>query len=237
MTKEITKQHIDVLTLFPDFFTPFLKTSIIGRTVTEEKVAIHVHDIRDFTANKHLKVDDYPYGGGAGLVLMVQPIYDALAHCIQQPYSSEYPEIIMLTPQGEPFTHQIAEELSQKEQLIFLCGHYEGFDERVREHLVTRELSLGDFVMTGGEIPAMAMIDASVRLQAGVIKKDSIDDDSFANGMLEYPHYTRPQNFNGWTVPEVLLSGNHERIAKWRQEKSVEKTKQRRPDLLKEVKK
>lgn len=227
------KQYIDILTLFPDFFGPFLETSIIGRAIKEDKVTMHIHDIRDFATNKHAKVDDYPYGGGAGLVLMIQPIYDALTHCVNQNYSSETPEIIMLTPQGEPFTQKIAEELSTKEQLIFLCGHYEGFDERVRDHLVTRELSLGDFVMTGGEIPAMAMIDASVRLRDGVIKKASIEDDSFSNGVLEYPHYTRPQIFHGWQVPSVLTSGDHQKIAQWREEQSQKRTKERRPDLIK----
>ena len=230
---ELKQQQIDILTLFPEFFDMFTKTSILGRAVAEENVAIHVHNIRDFTTNKHLKVDDYPYGGGAGLVLMVEPVYHALNHCVSQNYSAEIPEIIMMTPQGEPFTHEIAAELSQKDQLIFLCGHYEGFDERIREHLVTRELSLGDFVMTGGEIAAMAMIDASVRLREGVIKASSIDNDSFAQGLLEYPHYTRPQNFNGWEVPEVLLSGHHEKIAAWRQEQSEKRTAERRPDLLK----
>jgi tRNA (guanine37-N1)-methyltransferase len=227
-----TKQYIDILTLFPDMFVPFLTTSIIGRAIASDNIAVQLRNIRDFSTNKHDKVDDYPYGGGSGLVLMIQPIYDAIAASVAASKSEERPEIIMLTPQGEPFSHPIAQELATKQHLIFLCGHYEGFDERIREHLVTRELSLGDFVMTGGEIPAMAMIDASVRLRAGVIKPDSIADDSFATNMLEYPQYTRPQSFNGWDVPEVLLSGNHKEIANWRQNEQRRRTAARRPDLL-----
>jgi len=227
------RQYIDVLTLFPEMFTPFLETSIIGRAAQTGNIDVNVQNIRDFATNKHAKVDDYPYGGGAGLVLMVQPIYDAITTTLSQSKSSTKPEVIMLTPQGTPFCHEIAQELAHTEHLIFLCGHYEGFDERIREHLVTRELSLGDFVMTGGEVAAMAMIDASVRLRPGVIKESSITDDSFANNMLEYPQYTRPQSFNGWDVPAVLTSGNHQAIADWRQEQQRVRTQARRPDLLK----
>jgi len=226
---------IDILTLFPELFAPFLSTSIIGRAIADEHVAINVRNIRDFAKNKHQKVDDYPYGGGAGLVLMVQPIFDAINASIEEDQAGVQPEVIMLSPQGEPFSHAIADELAGKEHLIFLCGHYEGFDERVREHLVTRELSLGDFVMTGGEIPSMAMIDATVRLMPGVIKAESIADDSFASNMLEYPHYTRPQSFNGWDVPAVLTSGNHAEIARWRTEMQQIRTATRRPDLLKKA--
>lgn len=224
--------HIDVLTLFPEMFPGVLNTSILGRAKKDGKVTVDLHNFRDFSTNPHHKVDDYPYGGGSGLVLAVQPIYDALQYCVNREERREQAEIIMLTPQGTPFTHSIAEELSQKKHLIFLCGHYEGFDERIREHLVTRELSLGDFVLTGGEIASMAMIDATVRLLPEVIQKASHEDDSFANGMLEYPHYTRPQSFNGWEVPEVLVNGNHKLIEEWRNAESLKRTKARRPDLL-----
>lgn len=224
--------HIDVLTLFPEMFPGVLNTSILGRAKKDGKVTVDLHNFRDFSTNPHHKVDDYPYGGGAGLVLAVQPIYDALQYCVNREERRGQAEIIMLTPQGTPFTHSIAEELSQKTHLIFLCGHYEGFDERIREHLVTRELSLGDFVLTGGEIASMAMIDATVRLLPEVIQKASHEDDSFANGMLEYPHYTRPQSFNGWEVPEVLVNGNHKLIEEWRNAESLKRTKARRPDLL-----
>ncbi len=224
--------HIDVLTLFPEMFPEVLNTSILGRAKKDGKVTVDLHNFRDFSTNPHHKVDDSPYGGGAGLVLAVQPIYDALQYCVNREERSEQAEIIMLTPQGTPFTHSIAEELSQKKHLIFLCGHYEGFDERIREHLVTRELSLGDFVLTGGEIASMAMIDATVRLLPEVIQKASHEDDSFAKGMLEYPHYTRPQSFNGWEVPEVLVNGNHKLIEEWRNAESLKRTKARRPDLL-----
>jgi len=229
----ISKQYIDVLTLFPNMFDAFLTTSIIGRAIADEHVSVTVRNIRDFAQNKHKKVDDYPYGGGAGLVLKVQPIYDAVMASVAASMSTQRPEIIMLTPQGTSFSHNIAAELAVKEHLIFLCGHYEGFDERIREHVVTRELSLGDFVLTGGEIPSMAMIDATVRLRPGVIKESSIRDDSFANNMLEYPQYTRPQSFNGWDVPAVLTNGNHAEIAKWRQTEQKKRTLIRRPDLLK----
>ena len=227
---------IDVLTLFPEMFTNVFATSILGRAVQDEHVELETINFRDYANNIHNKVDDYPYGGGAGLVLSVEPIYNALNACLEaRPEITETQrEVIMLTPQGEPFTHNIAVELTQKEHLVFICGHYEGFDERVREHLVTRELSIGDFVLTGGEIPAMAMIDATVRLLPGVIKHSSAHDDSFANGMLEYPQYTRPSEFNGWKVPNVLLSGHHVNIEKWRQDQSLLRTQTRRPDLLEE---
>lgn len=214
-------------------FDSVLSTSILGRALKEQDIVVDLINFRDFTDNKHKKVDDYPYGGGAGLVLSVQPIDAAVEYCKQKHESSE-PEIIMMTPQGEPFTHAIAQELAQKQQLIFICGHYEGFDERIRENIVTRELSLGDFVLTGGELASMAMIDAIIRLKPNVIQAASHEGDSFANGLLEYPQYTRPQTFKGWEVPEVLLSGHHENISKWRLSQSLERTKTRRPDLYKQ---
>lgn len=233
MKPEKTVLHIDILSLFPEMFTTVFNTSILGRATTNGQVSIDVHNFRTFAQNKHHKVDDYPYGGGAGLVLMVQPLHDAIKYCLEQYTLKTQPsKVIMLTPQGKPFTHKIAQSLAKADHLIFLCGHYEGFDERIREHLVTDELSLGDFVMTGGEIAAMAMIDATVRLLPGVIEVQSHEDDSFSRGLLEYPHYTRPSEFNGWKVPDVLLSGNHQNIADWREQKQLERTKTRRPDLL-----
>ncbi|GBU10460.1 tRNA m(1)G37 methyltransferase [Erysipelotrichaceae bacterium] len=230
----MAKLKIDILTLFPEMFGQVFSHSIIGRACDAQKVEIAYHDFRAFSENKHKNVDDYPYGGGAGLVLTVQPIFSALANCVEQSdVLAEKREIIMMTPQGEQFSHKIALELAQKEHLVFVCGHYEGFDERIREHLVTRELSLGDFVLTGGEMASMAMIDATVRLMPDVIQKQSHEDDSFATGLLEYPQYTRPRVFNGWEVPQILLSGHHLQIDTWRKEQSLIRTKKRRPDLLK----
>lgn len=233
MNKETLK--IDVLTLFPEMFESVLSASILGRAITDNRAEVILHNFRDFAQNKHNKVDDYPYGGGAGLVLSVQPIYDTVQHVLKKRAIEQLDdtvEIIMMTPQGEPFTHKLAEEFATKKNLVFICGHYEGFDERVREHIVTKEVSIGDYVLTGGEIPSMAMIDATVRLLPDVIKEPSSQGDSFASDLLEYPQYTRPSSFNGWDVPEVLLSGHHENIEKWRKEESLKRTKERRPDLL-----
>jgi len=220
---------IDVLTLFPELFESFFSTSIIGRAVDEDRVSLNAINFRDYSKNKHHKVDDYPYGGGQGMLLTPEPIFDAIADISKE----IKPRIILLCPQGERFTQKKAEELSNEEHLVFICGHYEGFDERIREHLVTDELSIGDFVLTGGETAAQVMIDAVVRLLPGALSKaSSHEDDSFSSGLLEFPQYTRPENFRGMKVPDILLSGNHGNIAKWRREQSLLRTLERRPDLL-----
>ena len=220
---------VDILTLFPELFEPFFATSIIGRAVADEKVTLQTVNFRDYSKNKHHKVDDYPYGGGQGMLLTPEPIFDAVAHLATTAKS----RVILLCPQGERFTQQKAEELATEEHLVFICGHYEGFDERIREHLVTDELSLGDFVLTGGETAAMVMIDAVVRLLPGALSKvSSHEDDSFSSGLLEFPQYTRPDDFRGMKVPDVLLSGNHANIAAWRRRESLRRTLMRRPDLL-----
>lgn len=217
---------IDILTLFPDMFEGILKESILARAQASGKVSIALHNIRDFSQDPHKKVDDYGFGGGAGMVLMPQPIYDAI-ESVRTPQS----KVILLTPQGVPYKQQHAYELSQEEHLIFVCGHYEGFDERIRS-FVDEELSIGDYVLTGGEIPCMAVVDSVVRLVSGVIEEESHIQDSFHNQLLDYPVYTKPVDFRGMKVPDVLLSGHHENIKKWREEEQLRKTKERRPDLL-----
>jgi len=220
---------IDILTLFPEMFEAFFATSIIGRATSEERVALQAVNFRNYSKNKHHKVDDYPYGGGQGMLLAPEPIFDAVADIVKD----AKPRIILLCPQGERFTQKKAEELANDEHLIFICGHYEGFDERIREHLVTDELSLGDFILTGGETAAMVMVDAVVRLLPGALSKaSSHEDDSFSSGLLEFPQYTRPEDFRGMKVPDVLLSGHHAKIEQWRREQSLKRTLERRPDLL-----
>ena len=215
----------DVLTLFPEMFEP-LKQSIIKRASERKIIDINLVNIRDFSTNKHKKVDDTPYGGGAGMVLMCQPILDAL-----ESIRTENSTVILLTPQGKTFNQSIAKELSLKEHLIFICGHYEGFDERIRDY-VDIQMSLGDFVLTGGESACMVMCDCILRILPGVIRQDSSDDDSFSNGLLEYPQYTRPEIYDGKRVPDVLLSGHHANIKKYRHEESLKRTAMYRPDLL-----
>ena len=219
---------IDVLTLFPEMFTP-LKTSIIGRAVDSGKLDINIVDIRDYTLDKHKKCDDTPFGGGAGMVMMPQPI----ASAIEAVDPNHEAKRIYLSPKGRTFNQQIVLEYSKAERLLLLCGHYEGVDQRVLDLYIDEELSIGDFVLTGGEIPAMAVVDAVARYVDGVINDQSLEQESFASGMLEYPHYTRPQEFMGLKVPEVLTSGHHANIEKWRREQSLEITKKNRPDLLK----
>lgn len=219
---------ISVLTLFPEYFEPLLHTSIIKRAKEKNLFDFETIDFRPFTNEKHGHVDDTPYGGGAGMVLMCQPILDAL-----KSIRTENSTVILLTPQGKTFKQEIAKELSLKEHLIFICGHYEGFDERIRDY-VDMQMSLGDFVLTGGESACMVMCDAILRLIPGVIKQDSSDDDSFSNGLLEYPQYTRPEVYDGKRVPEVLLSGHHANIKKWRHEMALKNTYLHRPDLLKD---
>lgn len=222
---------IDILSLFPQMFQGVLSESILGKAAENGIVSYSITNFRDFTENKHRKVDDYPFGGGAGMVLMPQPIFDALASVRQS--EAEKPRIILTSPQGKPFQQADAVALSSESHLVFICGHYEGFDERIAEHLVTDEYSIGDFVMTGGELAAMAMIDSIVRLLPGVLGNEtSAVTDSFSDGLLEHPHYTRPADFRGMTVPNVLLSGNHEDIRQWRHKESLRRTWERRPDLL-----
>lgn len=221
--------RIDLLTIFPGMFSN-LEQSIVGKAKEKGIVEINYHDFRDHATNKQHHVDDMPYGGGQGMLLMPQPIFDAMDNI---PQNAEKPaRVILLDPAGQTFNQKIAEELAQEEQLVFICGHYEGYDERIKS-LVTDELSLGDFVLTGGEVAASVMIDSVVRLIPGVLgKQASHEDDSFSSGLLEYPQYTRPEDFRGMKVPEVLMSGHHENIRKWRLTESLRKTLNRRPDLL-----
>ncbi|MBE6062174.1 MAG: tRNA (guanosine(37)-N1)-methyltransferase TrmD [Clostridium butyricum] len=221
---------ISILTLFPEMFSIF-DHSIIGRAREKEIVDLNVFNIRDYTLNKHKKVDDYPYGGGAGMVMAPQPIVD----CIRAVKKECNGKVIFLGPRGKTFNQQMANELAKEENLIFLCGHYEGIDERVYKH-VDMEISLGDFVLTGGEMAAIPVIDSVLRLIPGVLgKQESFMEESFYNGLLEYPQYTRPEEFEGDRVPDVLLSGHHENIRKWRRAQSLEITRKRRPDLYKNI--
>lgn len=218
--------RIDILTLFPEMFSN-LEYSIVGRARNAGKIDINFHNFRDFATNNQKHVDDMPYGGGQGMLLMPQPIFDTL-----DSFPHEKARVLMMDPAGRTFDQAFAEELATEEQLVFLCGHYEGFDDRIKT-LVTDEVSLGDYVLTGGEAAASVMIDATVRLLPNVIgKKASHEDDSFSSGLLEYPQYTRPENFRGLKVPEVLMSGHHENIRKWRLTESLAKTLRLRPDLL-----
>lgn len=216
---------IDIVTLFPEMFAP-LEHSIVGKAKEKGLLDIHYHNFRDY-AEKARHVDDEPYGGGQGMLLRAQPIFDTI-----EQIEAKKPRIILLDPAGKPFTQAYAEELALEEELIFICGHYEGYDERIKT-LVTDEISLGDFVLTGGELAAMTIVDATVRLIPQVLGKESShQDDSFSSGLLEYPQYTRPYDYRGMTVPDVLMSGHHERIRLWRLEESLRKTYLRRPDLL-----
>ncbi len=218
---------IDILTLFPDMFAP-LKESIIGRAVKNGKIQINVHDIRDYTLDKHKKCDDTPFGGGAGMVMMAQPIASAIDSVDPEHKARR----IFLSPKGRVFNQNIVKEYAKLSDLLLLCGHYEGVDQRVIDLYIDEELSVGDYVLTGGEIPAMAVADAVSRYVDGVINEASLNEESFSGGMLEYPQYTKPQEFMGERVPDVLLSGNHGEIAKWRKEKAEEITRKNRPDLL-----
>ena len=219
-----------IFTLFPEMVMDGLNTSIIGRAIEAGLIEINAVNIRDYSTNKHMKVDDYPYGGGAGLVMQPEPIYRAYKDLEKD--MKKKPRVVYLTPQGTTFHQEMAKELAKEEELVFLCGHYEGIDERVLEEIVTDYVSIGDYVLTGGELPAMVMIDSISRLVPGVLHNDdSAGDESFENGLLEYPQYTRPPVFLDKEVPEVLLSGHHENIRKWRHEQSVKRTKERRPDL------
>ncbi|WP_424685881.1 tRNA (guanosine(37)-N1)-methyltransferase TrmD [Enterococcus sp.] len=223
--------QIDILTLFPRMFEGPLGESIIGKAREKDLLTINVHNFRDYSDNKHHTVDDYPYGGGAGMLLKVQPIFDNLK-AIEAENPGQKKRVILLDPAGKPFDQKLAEEFAKEEQLVFICGHYEGYDERIRD-LVTDEVSLGDYVLTGGELGAMVMIDATVRLLPEVLGNDtSAQTDSYSTGLLEHPQYTRPADFNGQKVPEVLLNGNHKLIEAWRLKESLRRTYTRRPDLL-----
>ena len=219
--------RIDILTLFPEMFSP-LKSSIIGRAVEGNKIEINVYDIRSYSLDKHKKCDDTPFGGGAGMVMTPQPI----ASAIEDIDPDHLAKRIYLSPKGRVFKQSVVLEYAKEERLLLLCGHYEGVDQRVLDLYIDEELSIGDFVLTGGEIPALAVVDAVCRYVSGVINEESLSQESFSEGLLEYPHYTRPQEFKGLKVPDVLRSGNHGEIDKWRYQKSLEITRKNRPDLL-----
>lgn len=218
--------NIHYLTLFPEMYDGVLNQSILKRAKEKGIVNYHTVNFRDYAENKHNQVDDYPYGGGAGMVLKPEPVYNAMDEI-----DTRNARILLMCPSGRPFDQKFAEELSKEETIVFINGHYEGYDERIR-NLATDEVSIGDYVLTGGELASMTMTDAIVRLIPGVIEEESHMDDSFSTGLLEYPHYTRPREYRGMKVPDVLLSGNHKLIEEWRQEQSLKKTKERRPDLL-----
>ncbi|MGI6703158.1 MAG: tRNA (guanosine(37)-N1)-methyltransferase TrmD [Clostridia bacterium] len=221
---------IDILTLFPEMFDSLLCSSIIGKAVEKGIIQVNIVNIRDFSRDKHRRVDHYPYGGGAGMVMMPQPIYNAIASV-----KEGCPEalVILTSPRGKPFVQQKAATLSRQGHLVIVCGHYEGVDQRVIDSMVDEEISIGDYVLTGGELPAMVIVDAVARLLPGVIGSlKSLEEESFTGGLLEYPQYTRPAEFMGMKVPEVLLSGDHKRIEEWRRERAIETTKALRPDLL-----
>jgi tRNA (guanine37-N1)-methyltransferase len=244
----------DILSLFPEMFTAVLGASIFKRAADAGHVRVRLHDIRDYATDRHRTTDDYPYGGGSGMVMKPEPVFRAVewVYALDDapPGISIYtpkggpptetkplPEppdvpVILMSPQGRLFTHAIAEELAQQRRLIIVCGHYEGFDERIREHLATDEISIGDYVLTGGELPAMVITDAVARLVPGVLAEGSAGDESHARGLLEYPQYTRPPEFRGWTVPPILVSGHHGKVEEWRRQESLMRTLLRRPDLL-----
>ena len=224
-----------ILTLFPDMFTGVLYDSMLGRAEKNGIIEFNIINIRDFACNKHNRVDDYPYGGGRGMVMQAEPIYKAYESICKD--LDEKPYVVYMSPKGKVFSQSKAVELSRKENIVILCGHYEGVDQRIIDEIVDEEISIGDYVLTGGEIPAMAVIDSVSRMVEGVLSnEDSFVDESHYSGLLEYPHYTRPPVFMGREVPEVLLSGNHALISKWRMEKSLEETEKKRPDMLEKYK-
>ena len=250
---------VDVLTLFPEMFDGVFHSSILGKAAEKGIVSLNAVNFREYAGNKHGQVDDTPYGGGGGMVLKPDPIFAAVEDLLLSPDAREAgsqgetsedtaegdqfnytgnkpPRVILMCPQGETFTQKKAEELAREEHLVFICGHYEGYDERIREYLVTDELSIGDYVLTGGELPAMVIIDSVVRLLPGVLGNEtSAVTDSFSTGLLEYPHYTRPAEFRGWKVPDILLSGHHANIETWRRQQALKRTWERRPELLEQL--
>ena len=220
--------RFDILTLFPEMFEGILSESIIGRAIERDLFSVHVHNIRDYAMGKHRVTDDTPYGGGGGMVMKPEPIFAAV-----EAVRDDVARVILMTPQGRLFSHALARELAQEEQIILICGRYEGVDERVREHLVTDEVSIGDYVLSGGELAAAVIVDAVGRMIPGVLGDPAATyKDSHADGLLEYPQYTRPAEFRGWTVPEILVSGDHARVARWRRDQALLRTKTRRPEML-----
>jgi tRNA (guanine37-N1)-methyltransferase len=225
--------RFDVFSLFPQVFTPYFEISMLQRAIQRSLVEVYLHDIRQWTQDRHHVTDDTPYGGGGGMVMKPEPVFTAVEAILGAPPACP---VILMTPQGRPFTQEIAQSLTANSRLAILCGRYEGIDERIRTRLVTDEISIGDYVLTGGELPALIVMDAVARLIPGVLgDPDGAKDDSYATGLLEYPHYTRPPEFRTWKVPEVLLSGNHAEIVRWRRQQSLLRTYQRRPDLLKKI--
>jgi len=229
--------QFEVFTLLPEIFPPYLESSILQRARQRGLVTVNIHNIRDYTHDKHHTTDDTPYGGGGGMIMKVEPVFEAVETVLGLDALHPHPRpacpVILLDPQGRVFSQSIADELSRYEKIALICGRYEGVDERIRQHLATDEISVGDYVLTGGELPALILIDAVSRLIPGVLgDPDGAADDSHATGLLEYPHYTRPPEFRGWEAPETLLSGDHAKIARWRREQSLLRTLARRPDLL-----
>jgi tRNA (guanine37-N1)-methyltransferase len=228
--------HFEVFTLLPEVFLPYLQSSILQRARQRGLIDVRVHNIRDYTHDKHHTTDDTPYGGGGGMVMKPEPVFEAVESVLGLTANQTQPQpvpIVLLTPQGRVFTQRVAEELSQHQQIAMLCGRYEGVDERIRQHLVTDEISIGDYVLTGGELPALIIIDAVSRLMPGVLGDPTgAQDDSHSMGLLEYPHYTKPSEFRGWKVPDVLLSGDHGKIESWRREQALTRTFKKRPDMI-----
>jgi len=226
--------RFDIFSLFPEVFNAYLSTSILKRAQESKAIEVHIHNIRNWAIDKHHTTDDTPYGGGGGMVMKPDPVFAAVEDILGKP---PHCPVILLSPQGRTFNQKIAFELAEQQHLALLCGRYESLDERIRQHLVTDTVSIGDYVLTGGELPALVLIDAVTRLLPGVLgDPDAAQDDSFASGLLEYPHYTRPPEFRGWKVPDVLLSGNHAEIDRWRRQQALSRTLQNRPDLLENAK-
>ncbi len=226
----------DIVTVFPEMFGGPLDTSMIKKAKDKGLVKIKIHNLRKWAKDAHKTVDDRPYGGGKGMIFMVEPIFEALKHFSPKDKTKKS-KVILLSPQGKVFNQKKAQKLAKLDRLILLAGHYEGFDERIREHLIDEEISIGDYILTGGELPAMVIVDSIVRLLPGVLDKEAVEHESFSSlkieNLLDYPTYTRPADFKGWKVPEILLSGDHAEIKKWRKEKSIARTKKKRPDLIK----
>ena len=227
--------RIDIVTIFPKMFSPVLDESILRIAQAKGKVKFYIHDLRDYTPDKHRKVDDRPFGGGSGMLMCPEPLFNAVEAIISKTKKNK-PKVILLSPQGKKLTQKIAKDISKEKQIVLLCGHYEGVDERVRKNLVDEEISIGDYVLTGGELAAMVLVDSIVRLIPGVLgDKNSLNFESFEGNLLEHPHYTRPANFRNMAVPEVLLSGNHKKIEAWRKNQALKRTRERRPDLLRKA--